>query len=90
MSEHPPVEETVGINGGYPVVWGTRTPVRTVVAFFKQSGDLEKVAELLPHLTHEEIEACLGYYRAHPERIDEDTESNDLAWNEARASRWPA
>jgi uncharacterized protein (DUF433 family) len=90
MPEHPPVEETPGINGGYPVVWGTRTPVRTIVEFFRRSGDLEKVAELLPHLKHDEIQACLDYYRAHPERIDEDAETNNRAWEEARASRWSA
>jgi uncharacterized protein (DUF433 family) len=89
MADEFPIDEKPGINGGYPVVRGTRTPVRTIVAFFRQNGDVSKIAALLPHLTRDQIQACLAYYRANPSRVDEDFSTNERAWQEATASRWP-
>ncbi|HZS03144.1 MAG TPA: DUF433 domain-containing protein [Chloroflexota bacterium] len=89
MISHPYVSETLGINGGYPVVRGTRTPVRVIVKFFRQTHNLEQVHDLLPHLTMEELRGALDYYERHPERVDEDIERNDRAWAELQSRPWP-
>ena len=90
MVEHPPVEESPDINGGYPVVWGTRTPVRVIVGIFRQTGDFEHTAAMVPHLSHEQVRAALDYYAAQPERVDEDIDWNARALAELQGRPWPA
>lgn len=68
------IERVPGVAGGYPVIVGTRTPVRTIVTLYCETypGDIDKVVESLPHLTREQVEAALDYYRERPDVIDED------------------
>ncbi len=84
------VNEVPGVNGGYPVVRGTRTPVRTVVKFYRDLGSVERVQELLSHLSQEQIQGALDFYAAHPARVDEDIETNERAWAELQSHPWPA
>jgi uncharacterized protein (DUF433 family) len=86
---HPFVEESPEIGGGYPQVRGTRTPVRVIVQFMRQADDLGQVAEALPHLSREQIRGALDYYAAHPERTDEDIERNARTLAELQGRRWP-
>jgi uncharacterized protein (DUF433 family) len=90
MPEQTFVEETPGIGGGYPQVRGTRTPVRVLVKFYRDLGDVAKIVELLPHLTPEQVQGALDYYAAHPQRVDEDIARNDRAWAEHHGRPWPA
>jgi uncharacterized protein (DUF433 family) len=76
MPAHPPIEETPGIGGGYPQVWGTRTPVRVLVEFVRQGADEAQLQRLLPHLTLEAIRGALDYYKRCPARVDEDIRRN--------------
>ena len=66
------IERTEGIQGGEPVLWGTRTPVRTVAILFHVTypGDINEVREALPHLTPVQIDAALAYYDDHRTEID--------------------
>jgi len=84
------VSETPGINGGYPVVAGTRTPIRTLVEFVRQGADEAELARLLPHLMPEAIHGALDYYARCPARVDEDIERNARAWAELQSRPWPA
>ena len=83
------VSETKGVNGGYPVVEGTRTPVRVIVKFYRETHDLEQVRETLSHLTIDELRGALGYYASYPARVDEDIARNDRAWAELQSRPWP-
>ena len=71
-----------GIVGGYPVISGTRTSVRTIVEMFCEShvGDVDAIIESLPHLSKHQVEAALRYYEEHPERVDEDIARNRHAY----------
>jgi uncharacterized protein (DUF433 family) len=89
MISHRFVTETPGINGGYPVIRGTRTPVRGIVKFFQDTHDLDKVQDLLSHLTREELQGALDYYAREPARVDEDIQRNDDAWAELQSRPWP-
>jgi uncharacterized protein (DUF433 family) len=89
MSEHPFVEETPGIGGGYPQVRGTRTPVRCIVNLWRQTDDLEQVAAMLPHLTREQLQGALDYYWASPDRVNEDIERNKRTWVQLTGQPWP-
>ena len=69
------------VQGGHPVVVGTRTPVRTVAILFHEvyPGDVAEVHRSLPHLTQEQVEAALAYYDAHRAEIDADIERHEQA-----------
>ena len=66
------VSETPGVCGGFPVVTGTRIPVRIVVAAWRELSDFAAIRVMYPQLSEQQIQAVLDYYAAHPARVDED------------------
>jgi len=90
VSKDELAQEIPGVNGGYPVVRGTSIPVRIIVEFFRQSGSLEHLVELYPHVGRERLQDALDYYASNPARVDEDIERNARAWAEHRGAPWPA
>jgi uncharacterized protein (DUF433 family) len=79
MSTHPFVEETPGVGGGYPQVRGTRIPVRTIVAYYRAFDDVDRIQQMFPYLTREQIQGALDYYAEYPDRVHEDFERNARA-----------
>ena len=79
--QHPMITCTPGVQGGYPCIKGTRTPVRTIVELYRDiyPGDLDEVLRALPHLTREQVDAALHYYKECPELVDEDIRTNEEA-----------
>jgi len=77
-----------GVQGGYPVIAGTRTPVRAIIELYRDvyPGDLDEVKASLPHLSDADIEAAFEYYREHPEIIDEDIKRHRDAWEQLTKS----
>lgn len=71
------VRETEGICGGYPRVGNSRIPVRSLVIAYRQLEDFERVVEIFPTLTRDEIRSALDWYILHPERVDEDMRRHD-------------
>jgi uncharacterized protein (DUF433 family) len=95
MDEHPFVYEVPGNNGGYPVLRNTGIPVRVIVEFYRKLGNFERLAELYPNLSREQLQGALDYYAAYPTRVDEDIERHAQAWaehqNRVRSGHpWPA
>jgi uncharacterized protein (DUF433 family) len=80
--DHPFVSETPGVGGGYPQVRGTRIPVRCLVLTYRHFQDFERTLEQYPTLTREQVRGALDFYAEHPERVDEDIETNDRALRE--------
>ena len=70
-----------GVQGGEPILKGTRTPVRSVAVLyhFTYLGDLAKVQAALPHLEPDQIEAALAYYEDHQEEIHADLRRHEKA-----------
>lgn len=68
------ITQTPGVQGGYPIIAGTPTPVRAIVELYYDihPGDIDEVQDALQHLSREEIEAALEYYREYPDPVDED------------------
>ena len=62
------------VQGGAAVVVGTRTPVRSVVTLYCKTypGDMAEVLAALPHLSEDDVRACLEYYRDHTDEIEAD------------------
>ena len=59
-----------GVCGGQPVIRGTRVSVLSIVSYMEIYGDPEPILRALPHLTGEDIEAAMDYYRRHTDEIE--------------------
>ncbi len=49
------------ICGGKPCIAGTRIQVTLILEILASSGTVEEILESYPHLTVEDIQACLKY-----------------------------
>jgi len=49
---------------GKPVIRGTRVPVELVLGFLAANPDLGELFAAYPHLTLDDVKACLAYARA--------------------------
>lgn len=59
------------INGGEPIIKGTRFPVRSVVSYIVKEGILPKeLAKEFPHLSLAAIYDALSYYYDYTEEIE--------------------
>jgi uncharacterized protein (DUF433 family) len=55
--------------GGKPIIKGTRISVEFVVGLLAQSWSEDDILKEYDHITHDDIQACLGY--AHQLLTDE-------------------
>ena len=73
---HPHVTQVEGVAGGKPVIRGTRTPVRSIVAYHRMGNTPEEIQVKLPHLSLAQIYDALSFYYDHQADIDADIEAN--------------
>ena len=73
---HPYVTQVEGIAGGKPVIKGTRTPVRSIVAYYQMGHTPEEIQVKLPHLSLAQIHGALSFYYDHQSEVDADIEAN--------------
>ena len=67
----PRIVRNSRIQGGEPVVRGTRVPVRAIVVAWREHGDISQLLEAYPRLTEGDIQEVLAFYRANRREIDE-------------------
>jgi uncharacterized protein (DUF433 family) len=73
---HPYITQKEGIQGGKPIIVGTRIPVSSVVAYHKMGDSPEEILEKYPHLTLAQLYDTLSYYYDYHEEIDRDLASD--------------
>ena len=66
------------IQGGEPIVRGTRVPVRSIVLAFDRHGDIIRVSQSF-ELTPEQVEAALAFYQRHRTEINRIIDENERA-----------
>ena len=71
-TEYRYVTRVPGVCGGRPIIRGTRTPVKTIIGYYKLGLSVEEILEGLPHLTPARVFAALSYYHDHQEEIEQD------------------
>lgn len=76
QTTHPYVTQVDGVAGGKPVIMGTRTPVRSIVAYHRMGNSPEEIQVKLPHLSLAQIYDALSFYYDHQVEIDADIEAN--------------
>ena len=67
----PRIVRAPGVQGGEPIVRGTRVPVRAIVLTWQAYGSVPAVLQAYPRLTEADIHAALDYYAAHRCELDE-------------------
>ena len=88
-TQHPLITSTPGVQGGYPCIKGTRTPVRAIVEYDKiYDGDTDELLADLPHLNREQVEAARAYYWSCPELVDEDIARQEEAIARIISGEW--
>jgi uncharacterized protein (DUF433 family) len=65
-----------GVQGGRPIIKGTRTPIRSIVGYYKLGLTVEEMLEGLPHLTAAQIYEALSYYHDHVDEIEQEIDEN--------------
>ena len=79
MDEHPLIYFREGATGRRPALLGTRLDVAEIIETVRQNGNsVEAAAEYL-ELPVERIEACIRYYTAYQDDVDEWIERATLA-----------
>jgi len=62
-----------GVQGGAPIIRGTRTPVRSVIELLRiHDNDVGEVRRALAYLDPAEIDAAIAYYNDNPTVVDAD------------------
>ncbi len=70
--QHPHVIRREGVQGGSPIIEGTRIPVSTIIVWYKQGKDVDEIVELYPHLTLAQVHDALSYYFDHQEEMEKE------------------
>ena len=81
---HPYVIRKRGVQGGSPIIRGTRIPVSTIIIHYKQGKDVDEILELYPELTPAQVHDALSYYHDHQEEMEKEVA---LLQDEARWQR---
>jgi len=63
MNYHDRIVRKPGLLGGKPVIKGTRVPVELVLQYLANEPDIKNLFAAFPHLTREDVQACLLYAR---------------------------
>jgi uncharacterized protein (DUF433 family) len=59
--EHPLITTNPGIEGGKPIIKGTRITVEMLADEYAAGRSIEQLLYSYPHLTRKQIEAALAY-----------------------------
>ena len=59
--EHPLITTNPGIEGGKPIIKGTRITVEMLADEYAAGRSIEQLLYSYPHLTQKQIEAALAY-----------------------------
>jgi len=74
--EHTYIEKVQGVQGGRPVIRGTRTPVKSIVIYHRRGFTPEEIQLKLPHLNLAHIYDALSYYYDFKDEIDCDIDAD--------------
>jgi len=77
---HPYVERRPGVQGGRPVIKGSRFPVSSIVENHRRGLSVDEILGDFPHLAPAEVYDALSYYYDHRAAIDAEIVAlNDLS-----------
>ena len=66
---HPYVERRPGVQGGRPVIKGSRFPISSIVQNHRRGLSVDEIIDAFPWLHPAEVYDALSYYYDHREQI---------------------
>ncbi len=75
-TNHAYIECVEGVQGGQPVISGTRTPVKSIVVHHHMGSAPEEIQIKLSHLSLAQIYDALSYYYDNKDAMDRVIESD--------------
>jgi uncharacterized protein (DUF433 family) len=69
---HPHVERRHDVQGGRPVIKGTRFPVSSIVQNYRRGLSVEEILQEFPDLGPAEVHDALSYYYDHRAAVDQE------------------
>ena len=84
---HPYIECIAGVQGGRPVIKGTRFPVSSIVQNHRGGRSVDEMLREFPHLTPAQVYDALSFYYDHQTQIDQ--EISDLTNLSQAAHQYP-
>lgn len=76
ITEYRYITRVPEICGGKPIIKGTRTPVKTIVGYYRLGQSVEEILEGLPQLSPAQVYEALSYYHDHASEIEHDIEES--------------
>lgn len=70
--KHPYVTQKEGVQGGSPIIRGTRIPISSVIIQYQRGKDVDEILEIYPHLTPAQVYDALSYYHDHQKQMDKE------------------
>lgn len=89
---HPYIERRADVQGGSPVIRGTRFPVHSIVQNYRRGLSVEEILRDFPTLTPAQVHDALSYYYDHTAEIEQElarTSDLDQAMRQFPASVQP-
>lgn len=78
FTEHPYIVKAAGICGGRPIIKGTRTPVQSIVEYYRLGMDAYQILTELSYITEAQLHDALSYFYDHKEEIETGIEADHL------------
>ena len=70
VREHLYIEQRPDVQGGRPVIKGSRFPVSSIVQDYRRGWSVEEILREFPQLCPAEVHDALSYYYDHQAEID--------------------
>lgn len=70
--KHPYITSKKGVQGGRPVITGTRIPVSTIIIWYKEGKEVYEVLTMFPQLNPSQAHDALSYYYENKDTIEEE------------------
>jgi len=74
-----PIRKTANVCGGSACIRSTRIPVWSLVAWRDQGVSDQRLLEMFPTLSSDDLSAAWSYYISNRDEIDQDIKSNEDA-----------
>lgn len=70
--KHPYITKEKGVQGGKPIVAGTRIPVSTIIIWYKEGKEIYEILNMYPQLNPSQIHDALSYYYDYKEEMEKE------------------
>jgi uncharacterized protein (DUF433 family) len=80
--KHPYISKEKGIQGGRPVISGTRIPVSIIIVWYKAGKEIYEILDMYPQLNPSQVHDAFSYYYDHKKEIEKEIAlvQDEISW----------